>query len=98
MRHHILPVHRTNKSLQYCAITRDQEVATLTHTSTELKFEESVNFIGLNPHPIPTSTQFNDRKLPSLFVVTSKHFTSTDEIPLDHQWGSITFYKTLSLV
>ena len=57
MRCHILPGNRIINSLQYSAIARNQEVTRLTHNSTELKFEVKLELIGLNPHPIPTSTQ-----------------------------------------
>ena len=57
----------------------------LTHTSNELKFEITVKFIELNPHPIPISTQIKIRTFPCLFVVTNSQISSTDESPFDHQ-------------
>ena len=59
----------------------------------ELKFELTVKFIGLNPYPIPTSTQTKLRTFPRPFVVTILQFTSADEHPFDHHGGKITNYS-----
>ena len=82
LRHHIFPVKRIDNSLNFSANTR-REVTRLTQTSTEIKFEINVKFFGLYPHPIPTSTHYKHRPFPSLFVVTSLQFTSSDEPPFD---------------
>ena len=55
LRYHILRVNRTNNSLHNSAITRYRELTRLTYTATELKFEVTLKFIGLNLHSIPTS-------------------------------------------
>ena len=60
LRYHILPVNRMFKSLQTSIITRNRELTTLNQTSNEKKFEVTVKFIGLSPHPIPTSTKFRN--------------------------------------
>ena len=67
---HIHPVKRINNSLQISAIIRSRELIRLTHTSTEQKFELTAEFIGLRPHPIPTSTQIKRRFFSNPFVVT----------------------------
>ena len=86
LRYHIFPANRKNSLIQYPTITRNRELSRLTDTSTVFKFEFTVKFIGLNLDPNPTSTQISYRTFPSAFVVTSSHFTSTDETPFDHQW------------
>ena len=45
LRHHIHRVRRLNNSLKHSTITRNREVNGLTHTSTELKVEVTVNWI-----------------------------------------------------
>ena len=67
----MLPVKRINKSLQCSAIIRNGEFARLIHTPTELKFEVTVKVIGINPHPVPFSTQIKHRTFPSPSVVIS---------------------------
>ena len=57
-------------------------MTSLTHTSSELKFEITVKSIALKPHPIPTSIQIEHRTLPSPFVVLKLQFTSTEELYL----------------
>ena len=96
LRNQILPINRKNNNLQNSAIICNRELTTLTYTSTELKFEVTVNFIGLNPQTIPTSTQVKHRTFASLFDVTSLQFTSNDELSFGHQWESITFYNPIS--
>ena len=96
LRYRIVPVNRLNISVQFSAFTRNQEMTRLTHTSIELKLEVTVKFIGLNLHPIPTSTHLKHQTFPSLFVVTSLQFTSSDEPPFDHQWRTLTFFNTIS--
>ena len=89
LRYHILRVNRINCSLQYSTNTRNRELNRLTQTTTELKFEVTVESIGLNPHPIPNSFLIKQRTFPSPFIVPTLQFTSIDEPALDHQWGSI---------
>ena len=89
-------MNRKNKILQYFNTTTNRELTRLTHTSTEQKFEVTVNFIGLNPLPIPTTTQIEHRTFLSPFVVTSLQITSTDEHPFGHQGGSTIFYNPIS--
>ena len=96
LRYHIRPVNKSTTSLRKSAFIRSPELTRLTHTSIELKFEITVKFFELNAHPIPTSSQVKHRTLPSLFVVTSSQFTSTDEPPFDHHWRSITFHNPIS--
>ena len=46
LRYHVLSTNRTNNRLQCFTSTRNRELTGLTHTSTELKFGITVNFIG----------------------------------------------------
>ena len=52
LRYHVRPVN-INISQQHSVITRNRKLTTLTHTSTELKYEVTVKFIELKPHPFP---------------------------------------------
>ena len=96
VRYHILPVSRINKTLQYSAITRNREPTRFTYSSTQLKLEVTVEFIGLNTQPVPTLTQFKHRTFPRPFFVTFLKFTSTDEPTFDYQWLNINFYNPIS--
>ena len=96
LRYRILSVNRTVISLEFPIFTRNREWARKTHTSTELKFDVTAKFIGLNPDPIPISTQTKHRSFPSPFFVAFLQFTSTDKLPSDHKWGVITFHKLIS--
>ena len=96
VRCHFLPVNRINKSLQNAGISRtrelnrcNRELNELTQTTTEVKLELTVKFMGLNPQPIPTSTQFKQRTFPSFYVDTSLQFTSTNEPPFVRRRGSM---------
>ena len=57
LRYQMLPVNKRNKNMQKCNVTRNSELYSLTHTTTVRKFEVTVIFVGLDPHPIPTLTQ-----------------------------------------
>ena len=57
LRYNTPSVDKINKSLQFSNFTRNRELNRLTQTTVELKFEVIVNFAGLYPHPLPTSTQ-----------------------------------------
>ena len=85
---------KKNDGLQYSAVVRNRELTRLTQTSTGLTFRETVKLIGLNPHPIPYSTQTKHRTFPSPSVLTCLQITSIDEF--DIQWGSITFHNPIS--
>ena len=64
LRHHILPVNRVNNSVQHFPFTRNRELTRLINNLTVLKFDVTVKFFGLNPHPTPTLTQI---KLSNVF-------------------------------
>ena len=68
----------------------------LAQTTNDLQFCVTVNFVAINPHLISTSTQIKHRTFPKPSVATSLHFTSTEEPPLGHQWGSKTFCNFIS--
>ena len=95
-RYRILPVNRITNSHQYSQVTRQRELNRLTHSNLELRFEVSVKFSGLDPHPIPASTEIKYRTIPNPFVVTSVQFTALDDPPFNHNWGHITFYNYIS--
>ena len=82
--------------MQYFAISRNRDLTRLLETSTQLKFEVTVNFNGLNPHTIATSNQIKHRTSLSPLLVTSLQFTSINELPFDHQLGSMAFYTSIS--
>ena len=87
------PSCKQNKQNSF--LTRNRELTRLAHTSTKLKFEVIVKFIGLSPHSIQTSTRIKHRCFLSSFVVTSSHSASTDEPPFDHQGGSKFFHNPI---
>ena len=80
-RYRILPVNRITNSHQYSQVTRQRVLNRLTHSNLELRFEVSVKFSGLDPHPIPTGTEIKYRTIPNPFVVTSVQFTAIDDPP-----------------
>ena len=90
LRYHILHVCRRNSSLQYSTKAHNGELTRLAQNTAEITIEVTVMTVGLNRHPIPTSFQSNHWFFWNQFVVTSLHYTSTDEPPFDHQWGCIT--------
>ena len=94
--YHILLVNRVGKNLQSSTITRNRELNKLAQTTIEIKIELRVNFVELNIHPDPNSTQIKHRTITSPFVVTSLQYTSTDEPPVDHQWGNLSSYNSIS--
>ena len=85
-----------NNSQQNSTFTRNRELNRKTQTTTEIKFEVSVKYTELNPHPIPTTNLIRHRTFPSPVLVACLHFSSADELRIHHQWGSITFYKPIS--
>ena len=95
MRYSNLQVSRINNNLLQLTITRHRELTILTQTAAELKFEVTVNFNGLNSHPLPISIHMERRTFPNPFVMTSLEFTSIDELPFNYHWGSITSYNTI---
>ena len=95
-RYHILLVNRKNKILQSSTNNANWQFNRLIQTTTELKFEVPVKFVGLDRHPLPTSTQIKHQIFLSRSVVTSLHFTATEEPPFDLQSGCITFHNPIS--
>ena len=63
LRFRILPVIRTNNTLQYSVITLYRELTRLNPSSTELKFEVTVKLIRLNTLAESTSTQKNIERI-----------------------------------
>ena len=92
----MVPVNRINNIWQFSTKTRNRELTTFTQTITEFETKELIEFIGLNSHAIPTSTEIKKRNFLSPFVVIIFQFTSTAEPPFDHQWGILTFYNPIS--
>ena len=95
LKYHIFPVIRINNSLQFSTSTRNQELNRLTQNATEIKFEGSVKFFGVNSHSIPISIQNKHRTFPSPFVWNRLQFASTCDPPFDRQWGSLAFYNPI---
>ena len=96
LRYNILPVHRINNSLQQSFNTRNGRLIILTQRTAELNFEVILKFNGLNPHPIPTSTQIKHKPFPSRFFVSTLHMLP-EEPPFDHHWRIITFHDPFSV-
>ena len=96
LRCHILPVLKITNILQYSTFTRNPEMTRSALTTAKQNIEVTVRFIGLNSRPIPISTQIKHRTFSSPSVVTSSHFTPTDEPPFDHRGGSKTLYNPFS--
>ena len=92
----ILHVNKINNSVQFSTITRNRELDGLPHISTELNFEKTAKFIEIKLHPIPYSTQINNRTFPIPFVVTSVQIPATDEPPRYQQWGKVPFHNPIS--
>ena len=84
-----------NNSLQHSNFTRNRELNSRTLTTTELRSQKAGKILGLILRSIPISNQVIHLTFPSSFVVTSIQFTSTDETPFHHQWGSISFYNPI---
>ena len=96
LRNQFPPVNRKNSNLHCSTFTRNRDLTKLILISTELEVELIVNFNGLNPHPISNLFQVKHRTFPSLFVVTSLRFTSTNKPAYHQQWGSTTFHNPIS--
>ena len=92
----VLPVNRTNNSMQISYITCFQEKNRITQHAFELKFDETVKFVGLNLHPIRNSFQEKHQTFPRAFLAASLQTLSTDKHPFFVQRGSIAFRNSIS--
>ena len=68
LRYQTLPVSRINNSLLNSTFIRKRVPTSLTQTTTELLFEVTVKFIGLNPHPLQLQFKFEAELFPVLLL------------------------------
>ena len=81
---HLFHADRISNTLQFSIFIRTRELKRITQTTSELKVEVTLKFLGSNRHLIPLSIQFKHRTFPFHFLVKKIHFTSTGEPPFDH--------------
>ena len=75
-----------------------KELERLNANNLTLKFEITVDFVNLRPHPIPERTHVTFKTTPSPFLVTDLHLLVNDEAPFNLIDGSISFINPFSIL
>ena len=91
-----LATHKLNSNPHISDARRRKEFLRLEDTNLELKFEITVKFHNLSPHPIPSHTTFRFKSLPHPFIATNFSLFVSDNPPFRLLHGSITFLNTLT--
>ena len=84
-----LATHKLNSNPHISDARRRKEFLRLEDTNLELKFEITVKFHILSPHPIPSHTTVNFKSLPHPFIATNLSLFVSDNPPF-------VFYTVLS--
>ena len=93
-----LATHKLNSNPHISNARRRKEFLCLEDTNLELKFEITVKFYNLSPHPIPSHTTVNFKSLPHPFIATILSLFVSDHPPFRLLHGSITFLNTLTFL
>ena len=88
--------HKITNHPSISATRRNTELQRLDTNSLQLKFEVTVDFENLNPHPIPTHTRVRFKTTPHPFITTHLNLFVSDDHPFHLINGSITFFNTIS--
>ena len=90
-----LATHKLNSNPHISNVRRRKEFLRLEDANLELKFEITVKFHNLSPHPIPSHTTVNFKTLPHPFIATNLSLFVSDHPLFRLLHGSITFLNTL---
>ena len=93
-----LATHKLNSNPHVSNVRRRKEFLRLEDTNLELKFEITVKFHNLSPHPIPSHTTVKFKSLPHPFIATNFSLFVSDHPPFRLLHGSITFPNTLTFL
>ena len=93
-----LPTHKPNSNPHISNLRRRKEFLRLKDANLELKFEITVKFHNLSPHPIPSHTTVNFKSLRHPFIATNLSLFVSDHPPFRLLHGSITFLNTLTFL
>ena len=93
-----LATHKLNSNPHISDARRRKEFLRLEDTNLELKFEITVKFHNLSPHPIPSHTTVHCKSLPHPFITTNLNLFVSDHPPFRLLHGSITFLNTLTFL
>ena len=75
---------------------RDKEIARLHQDNLTIKFEITVEFLQLNPHPIHAYSRVNTITTPSPFITTDLRISTLDIEPFDRVEGFVEFLNPYS--
>ena len=93
-----LATHKLNSNPHISNVRRRKEFLRLEDANLELKFEITVKFHNLSPHPIPSHTTVNFKSLPHPFIATNLSLFVSDNPPFRLLHGSITFLNTFTFL
>ena len=93
-----LATHKLNSNPHISNVRRPKKFLRLEDTNLELKFEITVKFHNLSPHPIPPHTTVIFKSLPHPFIATNLSLFVSDHPPFRLLHGSITFLNTLTFL
>ena len=93
-----LATHKLNSNPHISNVRRRKEFLRLEDANLELKFENTVKFHNLTPHPIPSHTTDNFKSLPHPFIATNLSPFVSDHPPFRLLHGSIAFLNTLTFL
>ena len=93
-----LATHKLNSNPHISYVRRRKEFLRLEDANLELKFEITVQFHNLSPHPISSHTTVNFKSLPHPFIATNLSLFVSDHPPFRLLHGSITFLNTLTFL
>ena len=95
-RYHLCAAHRIQTHPHISAKRRDTELQRLNNTTQEIKFEITVRFEGIGPHPIYSQARVYFITTPHPFITISAHILVNDDPPYGIITGNITFLNTIS--
>ena len=74
---------------------KEFELQRIQHPNLESKFEVTIRFQGLNPHPVFQVAKLEHKTTPAPFIVTYVDFNRDPTLP-DLTYGKVMFYNPYS--